>query len=64
VKDVIDPRRRRPSIERALDAPQRWALRLPWPPNARIAIKGVFGFLKQILRSRANGLHSIRTPRG
>jgi hypothetical protein len=63
VNDAGDPRSR-PSIERALDAPQRWALRLPWPPNARIAIKGVFGFLKQILRSRAHGLRASRTPRG
>jgi len=57
VNDAGDPRRR-PSIERALDAPQRWALRLPWPPNARIAIKGVFGFLKQILRSRYLGFRA------
>jgi hypothetical protein len=53
---------RRPVLERALDLPQRTALRLPWPPDARIAIRGVFGFLKQIARSRALGLRA-RPPR-
>jgi hypothetical protein len=51
----------RPVLERALDLPQRLALRVPWSPDARIAIRGVFGFLKQIARSRALGL-SARPP--
>lgn len=49
----------RPFLERALDVPERLLLRLPWPPNARIALKGSFGFLKQIARSRA-----LRLDRG
>ena len=55
-------RDRRPVLERALDFPQRLALRVSWPPDARIAILGVFGFLKQIARSRALGLRA-RPPR-
>jgi hypothetical protein len=40
-------------LERALGVPERLALRLPLPPNARIVVRGSFGFLKQVLRSRA-----------
>jgi hypothetical protein len=40
-------------LERALDAPERLALRLPLPPNGRIVVRGLFGFFKQMLRSRA-----------
>lgn len=43
----------RPRLERALDVPERLLLRLPWPPNGRIAIRGLIGFLKQMARSRA-----------
>ena len=43
----------RRALERALDLPQRWVLRLPLPPNGRIVVRGTFGFLRQILRSRA-----------
>jgi hypothetical protein len=47
-------------LERALDAPQRLALRLPLPENARIVVRGSFGFLKQVLRSRALELRRAR----
>lgn len=39
-------------LERILDGPERVLLRLPWPSSARIILKGSFGFLRQILRSR------------
>jgi hypothetical protein len=45
-------------MERCLDLPQRLALRPSWPEDARIAILGIFAFLKQIARSRALGLRS------
>jgi hypothetical protein len=48
--------RSRPLLERVLDAPQRLVMRLPWPPNGRIAVQGIFGFLKQLARSRSQRL--------
>ena len=48
----------RPLMERCLDLPQRLVLRPSWPEDARIAIRGIFGFLKQIARSRALGLRA------
>jgi hypothetical protein len=51
----------RGALERALGVPERLALRLPLPPNARIVVRGSFGFLKQVLRSRALGLRRART---
>jgi len=43
-------------LERLLDGPERALLWLPWPSTARIIVKGSFGFVRQILRSRASGL--------
>ena len=45
-------------LERVMDAPERALLWLPWPSTARIILKGSFGFLRQILRSRALALRS------
>jgi hypothetical protein len=42
-------------LERVLEGTERALLRLPWPSTARIILKGSFGFLRQILRSRALG---------
>jgi len=44
---------RRSFAERALAAIQERLLRFPWPPNGRIVLRGSFGFLMQIARSRA-----------
>jgi hypothetical protein len=43
-------------VEGSLDGLTRLVLRAPWPPNGRIVVQGVLGFLMQILRSRALGL--------
>ncbi len=47
-------------VERALEVPEGALLWLPWPSTARIILKGSFGFLKQIIRSRALGLRVRR----
>jgi hypothetical protein len=39
--------------ERLLDRPERIALWLPWPENGRIVVRGLFGFLRQVVRSRS-----------
>jgi hypothetical protein len=44
-----------------LGVPERWLLRLPLSPNARIVVRGSFGYAKQLLRSRALGLRGART---
>jgi len=49
-------------LERVLDGPERALLRLPWPSTARIILKGSFGFLRQILRSRAWAEASVTYP--
>jgi hypothetical protein len=55
----------RPRLERALDVPERMLLRLSGSANGRIVVRGLFGFLKQVVRSRALGLGRRRglTPR-
>ena len=40
-------------LERVLDGPEKALLWLPWRSTARILLKGSFGFLRQVLRSRA-----------
>jgi hypothetical protein len=45
----------RPLLERSLDGPEKVLLRLPWPSDVRILLKGTLGFLRQVLRSRALG---------
>ena len=42
-------------VERLLDGPERAILWLPWPANARIILRGSFGFVRQVLRSRVLG---------
>ena len=48
------------ALERALGLPERLLLRLPLPQNGRIVVRGSFGFLKQLLRSRTLGLRRGR----
>jgi len=48
-------------LERVLDGPESVLLRLSWPSTARILLKGSFGFLRQILRSRALGRSRVST---
>lgn len=55
---------RRTLGERVVARLERALLRIPWPPNGRIALQGGFGFLKQIARSRALGLPRGRAPQG
>jgi hypothetical protein len=43
-------------VERALDRLARLTLRVQWTANGRIVVQGVFGFLMQVVRSRALGL--------
>lgn len=52
---------RRPRLERALDVPERILLRLSRSANGRVVVRGLFGFLKQIVRSRALGLGRRRS---
>jgi hypothetical protein len=47
-------------LERLLDGPERALIRFPWPSTARIVVTGSFGFLRQMLRSRALGLRGGR----
>jgi hypothetical protein len=42
----------RSRLERALDLPERVLLKLPLEADGRMVVRGLFGFLKQILRSR------------
>jgi hypothetical protein len=42
------------------DVPERVLLFLARSPNARIVVRGSFGYVKQLLRSRALGLRRGR----
>ncbi len=53
-------RGRRSLVERALEVPEGALLWLPWPSTARIIVTGSFGFLRQVVRSRALGLRVRR----
>jgi hypothetical protein len=50
-------------LERLLDGPEKALLWLPWASTARIILKGSFGFLRQILRSRGWGASTSRRSR-